>query len=67
MNERSSEKLLISFILKGLLKQFETFSTIAKFSRYEKNLDELKRNLNFDSERQVIEKSMLSIKKTDLF
>ena len=56
MNERSSEKRLISIILKGLLKQFETFSTIAKFSRYGKNLDELKRILNFDSERQVIEK-----------
>ena len=52
-----SEKMLISIILEGLPKQFETFSTIAKFSRDEKNLDELKRDLvNFDSERQVIEK-----------
>ena len=49
--------MLISIILKGLPKQFETFSTIAKFSRDEKSLDELKRDLvNFDSERQVIEK-----------
>ena len=51
------EQTLISIILKGLPKQFETFSTIAKFSRDEKSLDELKRDLvNFDSERQVIEK-----------
>ena len=43
--------------MKGLPKQFETFSIIAKFSRDEKSLDELKRDLvNFDSERQVIEK-----------
>ena len=54
VNEGVSEKRLISIILKGLPKQFETFS---KFSRDEKNLDELKRDLvNFDSERQVIEK-----------
>ena len=57
VNEGVSEKMLISIILKGLPKQFETFSTIAKFSRDEKSLDELKRDLvHFDSERQVIEK-----------
>ena len=57
VNEGVSEKMLISIILKGLPKQFETFSTIAKISRDEKSLDELKRDLvNFDSERQVIEK-----------
>ena len=57
VNEGVSEKMLISIILKGFPKQFETFSTIAKFSRDEKSLDELKRDLmNFDSERQVIEK-----------
>ena len=57
VNEGVSEKMLISIILKGLPKQFETFSTIAKFSRDEKSLDELKRDLvNFDSERQIIEK-----------
>ena len=57
VNEGVSEKMLISINLKGLPKQFETFSTIAKFSRDEKSLDELKRDLvNFDSERQVIEK-----------
>ena len=49
--------MLISILLKGLPKQFETFSTIAKFSRDEKNLDELKIDfVKFDSERQVIEK-----------
>ena len=54
VNEGVSEKMLISIILKGLPKQFEIFSTIAKFSRHEKSLVELKRDLmNFDSERQV--------------
>ena len=49
--------MLKSITFKGLPKQFETFSTIAKFSRDEKNLDELKNELaKFDSERQVIEK-----------
>ena len=48
-----------SIILKGPPKQFESFSTIAKLSRDEKSLDELKKNLvNFDSERQVIEKEL---------
>ena len=43
--------------MKGLPKQFETFSTIVKISRDEKSSDELKRDLvNFDSKRQVIEK-----------
>ena len=57
VNEEVSDKMLISIFLKGLPKQFKTFSTIAKFSRDEKSLDELKRDLvNFDSERQVIEK-----------
>ena len=57
VNEGVSEKMLISVFLTGLPKQFETFSTIAKFSRDEKSLEELKRDLvNFDSERQVIEK-----------
>ena len=57
VNEGVSEKMLNSIILKGLPKQFEIFSTIAKFSRDEKILDELKRDLvNFDSERQVLEK-----------
>ena len=56
VNEEATE-MLILIILKELPKQFETFSTIAKFSRDEKNLDDLKRDLvNFDSERQVIEK-----------
>ena len=58
VNEGVSEKMLISIILKGLPKQCEIFPTIAKFSREEKSLDELKRDLvNFDSERQVIEKA----------
>ena len=57
VNEGVSEKMLNSIILKGLPKQFEIFATIAKFSRDEKSLDELKRDLvNFDSERQVLEK-----------
>ena len=42
MNEGVNEKMLVAIILKGLPKQFETFSTIAKFSRDEKNLEELK-------------------------
>ena len=54
VNEGVSEKMLISIILKGLPKQLEIFSTIAKFSRDEKSLVELKKDLmNFDSERQV--------------
>ena len=56
--------MLNSIILKGLPKQFETFSTIAMFSRDEKSLDEFKRDLvNFDSERQVIEKEHAFISK----
>ena len=56
VNEGVSEKMLISIILKGLPKHLETFSTIADFSRDEKNL-ELKGNfMNFDSERYFIEK-----------
>ena len=52
VNKGVSEKMLTSIILKGIPKQFETFSTIAKFSRDEKHLDELKRDLvSFDSER----------------
>ena len=66
VNEGVSEKMLISIILKGLPKQFETFSPIAKFSRDEKSLVELKRDLvNFDSKRQVIEKIMLLIARTE--
>ena len=49
--------MLKSITLKGLPKQFETFLTIATFSRDEKSLDELKNDLaKFDSMRQVIEK-----------
>ena len=47
-----SETLLFSVFLNGLSKRLETFSTIAKFGRDERNLDELKRSLvTFDSER----------------
>ena len=43
--------MLILVLLKGLPKQFEAFSTIVKFSRDTKSLDELKRGLvNVDSE-----------------
>ena len=55
-NEGVSEKMLVLNILKGFPKHFETLSTIAKCSRNEKNLDELRRYLvNFGSVRQVIE------------
>ena len=37
VNEGVSEKMLISIILKVLPKQFENFSTIAKFSRDEES------------------------------
>ena len=64
VNEGVSEK--ISIILQGLLKEFEIVSNVAKCSRDEKSLDELKRDLvNFDSERQVIEKEMLLIARTE--
>ena len=57
MNERVSEKMLISIILKGLSNRFETFPTIANFKRDEKKLDEAKKDLViYDSERQVNEK-----------
>ena len=64
VNEAVSEKF--SIILQGLPKEFEISSNIAKCSRDEKSLDELERDLvNFDSERQVIEKEMLLIARTE--
>ena len=45
VDEQVSEPMLISIILKGLAEVFDNFKTIYKFSKDEKNLDSLKRDL----------------------
>ena len=51
MNEGISEKMYISIILKGLPKEYENFTTLVKYSKDEKTLAEIKRDLiNFDNE-----------------
>ena len=46
-----SEKMFISKIMKGLPKEYESFTTLVKFSKEEKGLEEIKRDpINFDNE-----------------
>ena len=52
VNERISEKMFISIILKGLPKEYENFSTLVNYSKDKKSLEEIKRDLiNFDHEK----------------
>ena len=51
VNEGISEKMFVSIILKGLPKEYENFATLVKYSKDEKTLEEIKRDLiNFDNE-----------------
>ena len=51
VNEYVSEKMFISLIMNGLLKEYESFTTLAKFCKEEKGLEKIKRDLiNFDNE-----------------
>ena len=51
VNEGISEKMFVSIVLKGLPKEYENFATLVKYSKDEKILDEIERDLiNFDNE-----------------
>ena len=51
VNEGISEKKFVSILLKGLQKENENFATLVKYSKDEKTLEEIKRDLiNFDNE-----------------
>ena len=55
VNEGISEKMFVSIILKGLPKEYENFATLVKYSKDEKTLEEIKRDLiNFDNENVKI-------------
>ena len=51
VNEGISEQMFVSIILKGLPKEYENFATLVKYSKDEKTLEEIKRDLiNFNNE-----------------
>jgi hypothetical protein len=61
VNEGVTEQMLISVILKGLNKDYETFATIYKFNRDNKSFDELKRDLaNYGDELKPKERRPIS-------
>ena len=43
VDEKDSEPMLISNVLKGLTDDFDTLVTICKFTKHEQNLDSIKR------------------------
>ena len=45
VNRVVSEKMFISIIFKGLPKEHESFTTLVKFSKEEKSLEKIKRDL----------------------
>ena len=50
VDEVLSEKIFVSIILEGLPTEFNTFCTLVKFSKDDKSLNEIKRDLlNFES------------------
>ena len=62
--EDLSEKMFVSIILEGLLKEFNTFCTLVKFSIDDKCLNEIKKDLlNFESnhrnEKEATEHSFI--------
>ena len=64
-----SEKMFVSIILKGLPKEFKTFCTFIKFSKDDKSLNEIRKDLlNFESdhwnEKEETEHSFISRTKT---
>ena len=69
VDEGLSEKMFVSIILKGLPKEFNTFCTLVKFSKDDKSLNEIKKDLlNFESdhrnEKEETEPSFISRTKT---
>ena len=53
VDEQVSERMLISFLLKGLTVDFDNFVTICIFSKDEQNLDSIKRDLvKFDYDKR---------------
>ena len=51
VNEGISEKIIVSIILKRLPKKYENFATLVKYSKDEKTVEEIKRDLiNFDND-----------------
>ena len=46
-----AKKMFVSIFLKGLPKEYENFATLVKYSKHEKTLEEIKRDLiYFDNE-----------------
>ena len=69
VDEGLSEKMFVSIILKGLSKEFNTFCTLVKFSKDDKSLNEIRKDLlNFESdhrnEKEETEHSFISRTKT---
>ena len=68
VDEGLSENMFVSIILKGLAKKFFTFCTLVKFSKDDKCLNEIKKDLyNFENhrnEKEVTEHSLISRAKT---
>ena len=65
-NERVSDAMFKSLILKGLPKRFEQFVTLVKFSKEEKSYDELKRDLiNFENDCEPNRESVLLSKSSN--
>ena len=53
VDEGLSEKMFVSIILKGLPKEFNTFCTLVKFSKDDKSLNKIKKDLlNFESDQR---------------
>ena len=50
MNEGLSKKLLILKFLRRLNKEYDGFSTLVKFSKEEKRMEDIKQDLNFEIE-----------------
>ena len=52
VDESISEKMFVSILLEGLLREFESFCTLVKYGQ-DKTWDEIKRDLiNFESEKR---------------
>ena len=68
VNEGVTEKMFISIIMKGLPKEYESFTTLVKFSKEEKGLGEIKRDLiNFDNEIVLKKSEYILQYRTKLF
>ena len=69
VNEVWSEKMFILIFLEGLPKEYENFTTLVKFSKEEKGLEEFKWDfINFDHENvQNESESIFYFKKRKCF